>query len=135
MWGLPITFRVQLAAEFRKAQIFCCPSTWSEPFGMVNVEAMATALPVIATAVGGIPEIFQEGGGLLIPSNSPGALAAAIELLLKDSPSAVNCRRKDIGHFKNATAGRRFTLNIGDSSTICAVRRENPRAVQERKPG
>jgi spore coat protein SA len=74
-----------LAVEFRKAQIFCCPSTWSEPFGMVNVEAMATALPVIATAVGGIPEIFQEGGGLLIPSNSPGALAAAIELLLKDS--------------------------------------------------
>jgi spore coat protein SA len=74
-----------LAAEFRKAQIFCCPSTWSEPFGMVNVEAMATALPVIATAVGGIPEVFQEGGGLLIPSNSPGALAVAIELLLKDS--------------------------------------------------
>jgi spore coat protein SA len=74
-----------LAAEFRKAQIFCCPSTWSEPFGMVNVEAMASALPVIATAVGGIPEVFQEGGGLLIPSNSPGALAVAIELLLKDS--------------------------------------------------
>jgi spore coat protein SA len=74
-----------LAAEFRKAQIFCCPSTWSEPFGMVNVEAMATALPVIATAVGGIPEIFQEGGGLLIPSNSPEALASAIALLLKDS--------------------------------------------------
>jgi spore coat protein SA len=74
-----------LAAEFRRAQIFCCPSTWNEPFGMVNVEAMATALPVIATAVGGIPEIFQEGGGLLIPSNSPGALAEAIELLLKDS--------------------------------------------------
>jgi spore coat protein SA len=74
-----------LAAEFRRAHIFCCPSTWSEPFGMVNVEAMATALPVIATAVGGIPEIFQEGGGLLIPSNSPGALATAIDLLLKDS--------------------------------------------------
>jgi glycosyltransferase involved in cell wall biosynthesis len=52
---------------------------------MVNVEAMATALPVIATSVGGIPEIFQEGGGLLIPSNSPGELASAIELLIKDT--------------------------------------------------
>jgi spore coat protein SA len=75
----------QLAEEFRMAHVFCCPSTWSEPFGMVNVEAMATALPVVATAVGGIPEIFQDGGGLLIPSNSPGDLAAAVELLVKDT--------------------------------------------------
>jgi spore coat protein SA len=74
-----------LAEEFRKAHIFCCPSTWSEPFGMVNVEAMATALPVVATAVGGIPEIFREGGGLLIPSNSPRDLSTAIESLLRDS--------------------------------------------------
>lgn len=74
-----------LADEFRRAHIFCCPSTWDEPFGMVNVEAMATALPVIATKVGGIPEIFREGGGLLIPSNSAKELADAIELLLKDA--------------------------------------------------
>jgi spore coat protein SA len=79
-----------LAEEFRKAHVFCCPSTWSEPFGMVNVEAMATALPVVATAVGGIPEIFNEGGGILIPNNSPGDLAAAIESLLKD---ADKCRQ------------------------------------------
>jgi len=46
---------------------------------------MATALPVVATAVGGIPEIFREGGGLLIPSNSPRDLSTAIESLLRDS--------------------------------------------------
>jgi spore coat protein SA len=74
-----------LGSEFRKAHIFCCPSTWNEPFGMVNVEAMATALPVVATAVGGIPEIFSDGGGILIPNNSPGDLAAAIESLAKDT--------------------------------------------------
>ena len=74
-----------LANEFRKAHIFCCPSTWNEPFGMVNVEAMATALPVVATAVGGIPEIFSDGGGILIPNHSPVDLAAAIESLVKDS--------------------------------------------------
>jgi spore coat protein SA len=74
-----------LANEFRKAHIFCCPSTWNEPFGMVNVEAMATALPVVATAVGGIPEIFSDGGGILIPNNSPGDLAAAVESLVIDA--------------------------------------------------
>ncbi|HWY44543.1 MAG TPA: glycosyltransferase family 4 protein [Candidatus Sulfotelmatobacter sp.] len=73
-----------LAKEFRSANLFCCPSIWNEPFGMVNIEAMATALPVVATAVGGIPEIFAQGGGILVPADSVGELAAAIEVLLKD---------------------------------------------------
>lgn len=73
---------IGLGNEFRKAHIFCCPSTWNEPFGMVNVEAMASALPVVATAVGGIPEIFSDGGGILIPNNSPDDLAAAIASLV-----------------------------------------------------
>jgi spore coat protein SA len=74
----------KLAEEFRQATIFCCPSIWNEPFGMVNVEAMATRLPVVATAVGGIPEIFREGGGILVRPNSPEELAEAIEMLAKN---------------------------------------------------
>jgi spore coat protein SA len=74
-----------LAEEFRNADVFCCPSIWNEPFGMVNIEAMATALPVVATAVGGIPEIFDQGGGLLVPADSTEELAAAVDLLLRDS--------------------------------------------------
>jgi spore coat protein SA len=74
----------KLADEFRRATIFCCPSIWNEPFGMVNVEAMATRLPVVATAVGGIPEIFRQGGGILVRPDSPEELADAIELLVKD---------------------------------------------------
>jgi spore coat protein SA len=73
-----------LAEEFRRAAIFCCPSVWNEPFGMVNVEAMATRLPVVATAVGGIPEIFQHGGGILVRPGSAAELADAIEPLARD---------------------------------------------------
>jgi spore coat protein SA len=73
-----------LAEEFRRATIFCCPSVFIEPFGMVNVEAMATRLPVVATAVGGIPEIFRQGGAILVPPSSVVELADAIELLVKN---------------------------------------------------
>ncbi len=73
-----------LGIEFRNASIFCCPSVFNEPFGMVNVEAMATALPVIASAVGGIPEVFSEGGGVLFPAGSASGLAAAIEVLIRN---------------------------------------------------
>ena len=71
-----------LADEFRGAAIFCCPSLWDEPFGMVNVEAMASGLPVVATDAGGIPEIFAEGGGLLVQRDSIEALATALQRLI-----------------------------------------------------
>jgi spore coat protein SA len=79
---LPFTFGNALAEEFRAADIFCCPSIWQEPFGMVNVEAMATGLPVVATRMGGIPEIFENGGALLVPPNNAVAIADAIERLI-----------------------------------------------------
>ncbi|MGB9436149.1 MAG: glycosyltransferase family 4 protein [Candidatus Acidiferrum sp.] len=74
----------RLAEEFRQATIFCCPSVFNEPFGMVNVEAMATRIPVVASAVGGIPEIFQQGGGILVRPGSATALANALESLLEN---------------------------------------------------
>jgi spore coat protein SA len=83
---------IGLAEEFRRASIFCCPSVWNETFGMVNVEAMATRLPVVATAVGGIPEIFQHGGGTLVRPGSAAELADAIEPLARDP-----AKREELG--------------------------------------
>lgn len=71
-----------LANEFRRADIFCCPSIWQEPFGMVNVEAMACGIPVVASNVGGIPEALESGAGILVPPDDAEALAEALVRLI-----------------------------------------------------
>ena len=49
------------------ATVFVCPSVY-EPLGIVNLEAMACEAAVVATAVGGIPEVVEDGvTGLLVP--------------------------------------------------------------------
>ncbi|MEX1177731.1 MAG: glycogen synthase [Nitriliruptor sp.] len=52
--------RDQLLQVLSAAQVFVCPSIY-EPFGIVNLEAMAVGLPVVASAVGGIPEVVVDG--------------------------------------------------------------------------
>ena len=52
---------------YTHAAIFVCPSVY-EPFGIINLEAMACETPVVASAVGGIPEVVVDGEtGLLVP--------------------------------------------------------------------
>jgi glycosyltransferase involved in cell wall biosynthesis len=51
-------------------------------------EAMAAEVPVVATAVGGVPHVLREAEGHLVPPVSPGALAGAIQAVLSDGPSA-----------------------------------------------
>lgn len=65
---------------YRAADLFCLPSTRSsESFGIVNVEAMASGLPVVSTRIGGIPDVVhEEANGLLVEPHNPEALAAAI---------------------------------------------------------
>jgi glycosyltransferase involved in cell wall biosynthesis len=90
--GLPVRFlgnvpRADLPALYRAADIFVCPSVYEEPFGMVNVEAAAAGLPVVASAVGGIPEaVLHEQTGLLVPPGDERSLAEALQRLLSDAP-------------------------------------------------
>jgi starch synthase len=59
--------RREVIALLSAATVFVCPSVY-EPVGIVNLEAMACDLPVVATATGGIPEVVVDGEtGWLVP--------------------------------------------------------------------
>lgn len=75
--------RDDVPALLNSADIFVLPSI-DEGFPFVVLEAMATGLPVIATIVGGVPEMIQDGEeGILVESRNPEALAEAITKLSK----------------------------------------------------
>jgi glycogen(starch) synthase len=73
-----------LHAYYQAASVFCLPSR-AEPFGLVLLEAGAFRCPVVATTVGGIPEILtSDVNARLVPPDDPLALAAELSDLLRD---------------------------------------------------
>jgi spore coat protein SA len=102
-------FRIQteIAEEYRAADIYCCPSIWQEPFGNVNIEAMGCGIPVVATRVGGIPEIAAEGGIVLVEPNSAVEMADALQKLVEDGKL-----RADIGMKGLLSFQRNFTWTV-----------------------
>jgi len=89
----------ELISLYTQASLFVCPSVY-EPFGIINLEAMACETPVVASAVGGIPEVVVHGEtGLLVPFEPMGRDALADhasfepkdpEQFSRDLASAVN---------------------------------------------
>jgi spore coat protein SA len=107
---LPYRTGASLGELFRQADIFCSPSVWDEPFGMVNVEALASGLPVVSTRVGGVPEVFREGGGILVERGSSQELADALRLLAQDQELRSQLARQGYETFT-----RRFTWSVARS--------------------
>ena len=68
------------------ADVYCQPNTTPEPFGIAFVEALAAAVPVVTTAMGGALEIVDESCGILVPEPSPALVGAALQRLI-DSPT------------------------------------------------
>jgi glycogen synthase len=82
---VPVEEIVQL---YSHADVFVCPSVY-EPFGLINLEAMACETPVVASAVGGILEVVEEDvTGYLVPPGRPDDLAAALRRVLDDPAAA-----------------------------------------------
>jgi glycosyltransferase involved in cell wall biosynthesis len=70
--------------QLRQANVFALASQ-SETLGIALLEAMAAGLPVVATAVGGIPELIKPGrNGELVPPNDHAAMAEALVALLSN---------------------------------------------------
>lgn len=71
--------QAEVSPFMQAADCLVCPSLWEEAAGLVILEAMACSLPVIGSAVGGIPEFIKPGQtGSLVPAGDPVALAAHI---------------------------------------------------------
>lgn len=81
-----------VAGWMRAADVFCLPS-YSEGCPNVVVEALACGRPVVATGVGGIPELINDTCGMLIPPRDAGALARALDRALSKQwdPGAIAC--------------------------------------------
>ncbi|MBA7580334.1 Alpha-maltose-1-phosphate synthase [subsurface metagenome] len=104
-----------IAEILAKLTLFVLPSI-REPLGICLLEAMATGLPVVATNVGGIPEVVKDKEtGLLVSPKDPKALAHAILTLLQNGEKAKNmgiAGRKRVEEKFNITTMVRKTEDI-----------------------
>jgi starch synthase len=99
------------------ALVFACPSVY-EPLGIVNLEAMACGTAVVGSAVGGIPEVVDDGvTGLLVPPDDPAALAEALNALLRDQDRAYS-----MGDAGRARAVSEFSWPAIASQTVALYR-------------
>jgi len=103
----------ELREYLSKADIFILPSH-SEGFSNSIIEAMAAALPVVATNVGGNAEAVEDGAsGLIVPADDSSALASAIVRLLSDPSLA-----KAMGVAGRSIVTQRFTIDAMMSHTV-----------------
>ncbi|MGW3339505.1 glycogen synthase [Streptomyces sp. NPDC001009] len=105
--------RAEVVQLLTHAAVFVCPSVY-EPLGIVNLEAMACGTPVVASRVGGIPEVVDDGRtGLLVDPGDgfEGNLARALDTVLADPVAARRMgeagRARAVGEFGWDAVARR----------------------------
>lgn len=84
IWIDKMVTKEEIIELYSNAEVFVCPSIY-EPFGIINLEAMACNTPVVASATGGIKEVVVDGEtGFLVEPGNPEDLAEHIKKLLDD---------------------------------------------------
>ena len=119
VWISEMLPRPDVVQLLTHATLFVCPSVY-EPLGIVNLEAMACETAVVASAVGGIPEVVADGvTGLLVPyapaypEGFEAALAEAVNSLVTDPDRAA-----EMGKAGRARADREFSWDAIARRTI-----------------
>jgi glycosyltransferase involved in cell wall biosynthesis len=98
----------QVMASWMRASIAVVPSVCAEALGLVAVEAAIAGRPIVASDVGGLPEVVEHGAnGLLVPPGDTDALAAALDDLLDDPE-----RRKLMGETSTARTRQVGVRNV-----------------------
>ena len=116
VWIGEMVSREEARQLYSNAAVFCCPSVY-EPFGIINLEAAACETPVVASAVGGIPEVVVDGEtGLLVP----------VELSLDDPMRPV-----DPDRFELNLAGAINALMADEATREVMGRAGRRRAVEQ----
>ena len=94
--------RADIAEVLSETAVSVLPS-YSEGLSNTLLESMAAGVPVVATDVGGNPEVLRSGGGILVPVRNPGKLADAVASILSDAELAkrlaVEARRSVVQRF------------------------------------
>lgn len=100
-----VGFRADVETVLGAADAVAAPSKRPDPFPNAALEAAAAGLPVVAAAVGGLPEMIRDDKtGLLVEPDDPPALAAALRRLADDPPAA-----RQLGAAAAADVAERFT--------------------------
>lgn len=103
----------ELLSLYQHSDLFVLPSL-GECFGIANVEAMATGLPVVASDVGGIADIIEPGrNGFIVPSKDVSALSQAINTVLEDETLRQKMRVQS-----RLLAEQRFNLQHNACTTL-----------------
>ena len=119
VWIPEMLSKEDVIALYTHAAVFVCPSVY-EPFGIINLEAMACETPVVASAVGGIPEIVVPGEtGLLVPlepesgespePRNPDSFSRALAAAVNDLMMAAPERRAEMGNAARARVLHQFS--------------------------
>ncbi|MGZ9585265.1 glycosyltransferase family 4 protein [Paenibacillus marinisediminis] len=106
---IPYVSHEEIPSWYAMAELAVVPSVEREAFGLVNVEAMATGIPVVATRVGGIQEVVtdQVTGLLIAPQHLTNRLAEAINHLLEDAALRERMGRAGVVHVESSFTWQR----------------------------